>query len=111
MLELTPAQISLLEKFLHEGFRFTRLPLYENAIAIISGNCVALLGADSNSALGLLAPPSYMIEGNPAVRLSRAGKDLFVWKKEEVEATSDRLQELSAFATTITKIIGESAVP
>src|SRR5260370_2955801 len=105
MLELTPSQISLLERFVAEGFQVARFPLYENAIAIVSGDCAALLGADSNSALRLLAPPSYLIEGNPAVRISRARKDLFVWKKKELEATRVRLHELERFAAAVNRIL------
>lgn len=110
MPELTPAQISLLERFLKDGFLLTRFPLYENAIAIVSGNCAALLGADVDSGLRLLAPPSYLIENHLAVRITRAGKDFFVWKKKELEASSARLEELEKFASAIARILRESAI-
>lgn len=86
-----------------------RFPLYENALAVVKGNCAALLGADANSGLRLLAPPSYLIENNFAVRIARAGKDLFVWKGKELEATPARLEELEKFASAITRILREEA--
>ncbi len=109
MVELTPAQISVLECLAASGFRITRLPLYENAIVVVAGNCAALLGTDANSRLRLLAPPSFRIENNLAVRVTRGAKDFFVWKKKELEATSARLQELEQFTATIKRILGESS--
>ena len=109
MVELTPAQISVLERLAASGFQIISLPLYENAIVVVAGNCAALLGADANSGLRLLAPPSFRIENNLAVRVTRGGKDFFVWKKKELEATSARLQELEQFTATIKRILGESS--
>ncbi|HEX9221871.1 MAG TPA: hypothetical protein VF860_00940 [Candidatus Acidoferrales bacterium] len=109
MVELTPAQISVLESLAASGFQITRLPLYENAIAVVAGNCAALLGADANSRLRLLAPPSFRIGNNLAVRVTRGARDFFVWRKKELEATSARLQELEQFTATIKRILGESS--
>ncbi len=106
MLELTPSQIAVLERFAAAGLQITRFPLYENAVAVVAGNCAALLGPGPKSPLRLLAPPSYLIDNNLAARIKRGGKDWFVWKKTELEATSDRLGELEQFTSTIARILG-----
>jgi hypothetical protein len=109
MLELTRSQMSVVERMVHLGFQVTRFPLYENAIAVVSGNCAALLGADASSGLSLLAPPSYLIENHLAVRITRAGRDVFVWKGKELEATPARLAELEKYASAIIRVLKESA--
>jgi hypothetical protein len=47
--------------------------------------------------LKLLAPPSYLVEGNLSVRLKRGVSEVFVWKKTELSATPERLRELEGF--------------
>lgn len=108
MVDLTPPQLAVLERFASAGFQITRFSLYENAIAVVSGNCAALLGASAGSGLRLLAPPSFLIENNLSVRVMRNGKECFVWKKTELEATSARRQELEQFTATVIRILGES---
>ena len=48
----------------------------------------------------LLAPPSYIIDGNLSVRLKRGSREVFVWKKSELDVTPERLEELAAFGKT-----------
>jgi hypothetical protein len=44
-----------------------------------------------------LAPPSYIIGGNFSVKLRRRNREVFVWKKSELDATPERLLELEGF--------------
>jgi hypothetical protein len=55
--------------------------------------------------LRMLAPPSFIIEGNLSVKLRRGQKDVFVWKKSEVEVTPERSTELETFRDDITRIL------
>jgi hypothetical protein len=46
-----------------------------------------------------------MVAGNLSVRLKRDGGDVFVWKKTELPATSERLGELELFRSELTEIL------
>ncbi|HEY2819443.1 MAG TPA: hypothetical protein VGJ06_00270 [Candidatus Acidoferrum sp.] len=55
--------------------------------------------------LRMLTPPSYIIEGNLSVKLHRGNKDVFVWKKSELEVTPERSNELASFRDDLTHIL------
>ena len=58
-----------------------------------------------NGGLKVLAPPSYLVAGNLSVKLKRRSGEVFVWKKNEVEATPDRLEELARFKRELMQIL------
>jgi len=97
MVELTPQQMQMMERLFEAGFRPVAIPPYENALCLKRGDCAAVLAPVPNGGLKVLAPPSYMVVGNLSVKLKRGPGEVFVWKKNEVEATPDRLEELSRF--------------
>jgi hypothetical protein len=105
MLELTPQQMQLVERLFAAGFRPIAIPPYENALCMRKGDCAAALAPVPNGGLRLLAPPSYLVEGNLSVKLKRASGEVFVWKKKEVEATLEKLKELDSFRAEITEIL------
>jgi len=72
------------------------------------GSCAAVLTAVPNGGLKLLAPPSYMVGGNPSVKLRRGSSEVFVWKKKEIAATPARLKELESFRQEISELLGEA---
>ncbi len=55
--------------------------------------------------LRLLAPPTYLVDGNLSVKLRRGKGEVFVWKKKEVEATPERLDELAKFRQELSEIL------
>ena len=59
------------------------------------GECAAVLTAVPGGGLRLLAPPTLLVEGNLSVKLKRGNGEVFVWKKTEVAATAERLDELA----------------
>jgi len=83
--ELTPRQRKILEELFAAGFRPIAIAPYESALCVRRGNCAALL------------PPSYLVDGNLSARVRRRGKDVFVWKQKEVEATPERSAEVEQF--------------
>jgi hypothetical protein len=95
VLELSPKQIGILEKIAAQGFAIVAFPLYASAVGVRKGNCAALLMPVPNGGMKLLGEPCWMVNGNLSVRVQRRGVELFVWKKEEVEATSERLAEVA----------------
>lgn len=67
-----------------------------------------MLAQIRNGGLRLLAPPSYIVDGNFSVKLNRSNGEVFVWKKKEVPATPERLKELEAFRQELTAILEEA---
>lgn len=97
MVEFTPQQMQILERLFAAGFRPIAIPPYESALCVRRGECAAVLSPIPNGGLKLLAPPSYLVDGNFSVRLRRGTGEVFVWKKSELPATPERLQELELF--------------
>ena len=96
------------ERLFAAGFRPIAIAPYESALCMRRGECAAVLTPVPNGGLQLLAPPSYLVAGNISVRLKRGAGEVFVWKKNELEATVERLAELAAFRQELTKILEEA---
>jgi hypothetical protein len=105
MLELSPQQMQVMERLFAAGFRPIAIPPYESALCVRKGECAAVLAPVPNGGLRLLAPPSYLVEGNLSVKLKRGSGEVFVWKRKEVEATGEKLKELESFRREITEIL------
>jgi hypothetical protein len=105
MLELSPLQIQVIERLFEAGFRSIAIPPYESALCVRKGDCAAVLAPVPNGGMKLLAPPSYLMDGNLSVRLKRGSGEVFVWKKKEVEATQEKLGELETFRREIAEIL------
>jgi hypothetical protein len=105
MVEFTPQQMHVLERLLAAGFRPIAIPPYESALCVRRGECAAVLSAIPNGGLKLLAPPSYLVDGNLSVRLKRGSGEVFVWKKTELPATPERLRELESFGRELAETL------
>jgi hypothetical protein len=105
MVDFSPQQMQILERLFVAGFRPIAIPPYESALCIRRGECAAILSPVPNGGLKLLAPPSYLVDGNLSVRLKRGVGEVFAWKKTEIPATPDRLQELESFRRDLTEIL------
>ena len=105
MVELTPQQMEVIERLVAAGFRPIAIPPYESALCMRKGECVAVLAPVPNGGLKLLAPATYLANGNLSVKLKRGDAEVFVWKKNELPATPERLKELAAFAKELTEIL------
>ena len=105
MLELSPKQIGILEKIAANGFAIVAFPLYASAVGVRKGNCAALLMPIPDGGMKLLGDPCWLVNGNLSVRVQRGGVELFVWKKEEIEATAERLAEVSVFRRELEDIL------
>jgi hypothetical protein len=101
--------MKIFERLFGAGFRPIAIPPYENALCVRRGECAAVLTPVPNGGLRMLAPATYIIDGNLAVKLKKGESDVFVWKKREIEATPERLKELEAFRQELTSILDEGA--
>jgi hypothetical protein len=109
VLELSPKQIGILEKIAALGFAIVAFPLYASAVGVRKGNCAALLMPASNGGMKLLGEACWLVNGNLSVRVWRGGEELFVWKKQEIEATSERLAEVAAFRKELEDLLAPRA--
>lgn len=105
MVEFTPQQMKVLERLFAAGFRPIAIPPYESVLCVRRGECAAVLSPIPNGGLKLLAPPSYLVDGNFSVRLKRGSGEVFVWKKTELSATPERLRELELFLRELTDLL------
>lgn len=109
MVELSTLQMQVLERLVEAGFRPIAIPPYESALCLRKESCVAALAPVPNGGLKLLAPATYLVDGNFSVKLKRGAAEVFVWKKREVEATPERLQELEVFRAELQEILDSPA--
>lgn len=105
MFELTPTQMQTLERLFEAGFHPIAIPPYENALCVHRGDCAAVLAPVPDAGLKLLAPPTFLVGGNLSVRLKRSSGDVFVWKRDEVPATPERLGQLETFKLELAAIL------
>jgi hypothetical protein len=105
MVELTPQQMETMERLFRAGFRPIAIPPYESALCLKKGDCAAVLAAVPNGGLNILAPPSYLVGGNLSVKLKRGTREVFVWKKKEMESTPEKLSELESFRRELSEIL------
>jgi len=104
-MELTEGQMRVVERLFGAGFRPIAIPPYESALILRKGECVALLGPVENGGLKLLAPVTFLVDGNLSVRLKKSSGDVFVWKKKEVAATEEKLRDLEEFRAELVGIL------
>ncbi len=105
MVELSPQQMQVIERLFEAGYRPIAIPPYESALCMRKGSCAAILAPVPNGGIRLLAPPSFLVEGNLSVKLTRGSGEVFVWKKKQVEATPEKLKELESFRRELTELL------
>jgi hypothetical protein len=105
MFEFTPRQMKILEELVAAGFRPVAIPPYASALCLRRGDCAVVLSQEPAGGLRMLAPPSYIIDGNLSVKLRRGAKDVFVWKKTELDVTPERSNELASFREELERIL------
>ena len=101
MNEFSAQQIAMLQHLIAKEFAIVAFPLYANAVGVRKGSCAALLDPIANGGFRLLGEPCVLLEGNLTVRIKEKEKTWFVWKKQRVEATPERLFELKSFVAEL----------
>ena len=101
MNEFSPQQIGILQRLVANEFILVAFPLYANAVGVRKGSCAALLDPIANGGFRLFGEPCVLLDGNLTVRITEKGKTWFVWKKQRLEATAERLAELESFVAEL----------
>jgi len=101
MNEFSPQQIGILGRLIAKEFILVAFPLYANAVGVRKGSCAALLDPIANGGFRVFGEPCMLLDGNLTVRITEKGKSWFVWKKQRLEATAERLLELEKFVVEL----------
>lgn len=104
-MELTARQIAALNSLHARGFEIVQFPLYAAYVGARRGNCAALLAPVESSTFRIFGMPTQLIEANLAVRITQEDGDWFVWKKNRLEATAQRLAELTKFSSDLAEAL------
>src|SRR5258706_15622897 len=92
--------MAILERIVSAGFSIVAFPLYANAVGVRRGGYAALLDPIPGDGFRLFGEPCVLLDGTLTVRVTDKGKSWFVWKKLRLEATPDRVRE-------VTKLVSE----
>jgi hypothetical protein len=105
MNEFSPQQIGILERLIAKEFVLVAFPLYANAVGVRKGSCAALLDPIANGGFRVFGEPCVLLDGNLTVRITEKGKTWFVWKKQRMEATLERVLELENFVNELKMLL------
>ncbi len=109
MNELSATQVRILERLVWQGFVPVAFPLYASAVGIRKASCAALLDPISAGGFRLFGEPCILIDGNLTVRITDKGRSWFVWKKQRLEATPERIEELGRFVSELKMLLESRA--
>lgn len=86
------------------GFELETFERYPKAIAIVRGECIALL-VPGPAGLQILGAPGWKIGAELAVLTMVAGRRVFQFKHQMLEATEERQSALQAFREDLLQVI------
>jgi hypothetical protein len=109
MLDLSARHLAALERLRAHGFGIADFPMYPSHVGVRRGDCAALLAPEGQAGFRLFAEPAWLISGQLSVRIFRDGREWFVWKKQRLEASPERLAELASFTTGLRELLAISA--
>jgi len=109
MNKFSALQVRILERLVLQGFVPVAFPLYANAVGIRKGSCAALLDPIAGGGFRVFGEPCVLIDGNLTVRIAKKGKSWFVWKKQRLEATTERVAELDRFVSELKMLLESRA--
>jgi hypothetical protein len=90
---------------MRKGFSIVAFPLYANAVGIRKDSYAALLEPLVSGGFRLYGEPCLLLDGNLTVRVSQQGRSWFVWKKQRVEATPERVSALAEFVRELQTLL------
>jgi hypothetical protein len=105
MNDFSSQQIGILERVVAREFILVAFPLSANAVGVRKGSCAALLDPIANGGFRVFGEPCVLLEGNLTVRITEKGKTWFVWKKQRLEATAERVLELENFVAELKMLL------
>jgi hypothetical protein len=102
--ELTPAQVAVLEKLLHAGFKFVSLERFARYPAVEREGFVALLDTAAGK-VRIFGQAGYRMGEGIGMLMERETEKAFVWHGESVEATPELLAAYNKFKTELNALL------
>jgi len=87
------------------GFDLEQFERYPKAVGVVRGECMVLLVPGGLEGLQMLGTPEWKIGTELAVLTTLAGRQVFQFKDNVVEATPERLEQLAAFRGDVLRIL------
>ena len=100
--------MQVMKRLFAEGFRPIAIPPYESALCLHRGECAVVLEPVDGGTFRVRAPASVLVDGKFAVRVKRGDREVFVSKQNDLEATPQRLKELSEFQAVLDEALKEN---
>ena len=100
-MDLSRQQAEILQRLIVQEFRIVAFPMYANYIGVRKGNCAALLAPLTSDGFTVFGAAAYMVGENLGVRVKQRDGEYFVWKKDRVLATPERVAELERFSAEL----------
>ena len=100
-MDLTRKQAEILQRLIAQEFQIVAFPMYANYIGVRKGNCAALLAPLVGDGFTVFGAATYMVGDNLAARVKQKDGEWFVWKKQRVAATPERVGELEQFSAEL----------
>lgn len=97
--------MATIERLVSRGFIPVIFPLYPTAVGVRRGDYAALIAPVVGAGFRIVGVPCYMIDGHFAVRIKHKGREFFMWKKRQVEATSELLAGLKNFSDELSELL------
>jgi hypothetical protein len=97
-----------LQKIYLAGFELQTFDRFPKAIGVTKGNCIALLTA-TQSGLTTIGTPGWKMGEVLGVLTEVHGRKVFQAKSEVIEATPERLEELSRFREELAQLMAPAA--
>jgi hypothetical protein len=104
-MDLTRQQADVLERLHAQEFQIVAFPMYANYIGVRKGSCAALLAPVGSSGFTVFGAPTYMVGENLGAKVKHEDGEWFVWKKERLQATPERITELEQFSAELSSAL------
>jgi len=105
IVELTPAQISMLERILNAGFRFVTVERAERYLGVEREGFVALL-EPADGRIKLFGQVGYLMSSGIGMLVEGRGGKCFVWHDQSLRATPEMLAGYEKFKKELKEIVG-----
>ncbi len=104
-MELTPAQVTMLERILNAGFRFVTIERAERYLGVEREGFIALL-EPADGQLGFFGQAGYLVGEGIAMLVERREGKCFVRHEQSVPATPEMLAGYEKFKRDLKQIVG-----
>ena len=87
------------------GFTLRTFPAYERHLGVEKYGCVALLEPTPEGRWKRFSSAGYLLDGQIALLVERAGEKLFVYKSKQIRAEGEPLASFTRFQSELDAIL------